>query len=276
MESRRNVLKKFGIMVIALGMLVGMTGFAMADPGVNGVFETQGVTIVTSIICEGNMQSSTDVHWEQSSSTPLTAIPGAPTSGDFYVATYSEDTMSNGVGFINYDKTLNLDTKERVNGEYNIEATKEIAFIGVDGAEITSTDHIFLDGTGEYSTTADEAICVFASDKSTTIPRFCNTVEAGSSFTMEVVNARTETNARFVTMAADYPVAVNHNIRVDKLADLPSVGKVSAFMEGIIMEGRGTCGSAFEEVEFSESTMADGYITLFDKVMGWESGIKRV
>jgi hypothetical protein len=267
-------MKKFGIMVIALAMLI--TGFAMADPGVNGVFETQGISIVTSIQAEGNMQSATDVHWEQSSAVPLNMIPGAPASGVFYLSTYNEDTMSNGVGFISYDKTTNLETKERVNGEYNIEATKEIAFIGVDGAEMTSTDNIFLDGTGNYSTTADKAICVFAATKSTTIPRFCNSVEAGSSFTMEVVNARTETSDRFVTMAADYPVEVNHNIRVDALSDVPSIGKVSAFMEGIIQEGRGTCASAFEEISFSESTMADGYITLFDKVMGWESGIKRV
>jgi len=31
-------MKKFGIMVIALAMLVGMTGFAMADAGVNATF----------------------------------------------------------------------------------------------------------------------------------------------------------------------------------------------------------------------------------------------
>ena len=71
-------------------------------------------------------------------------------------------------------------------------------------------------------------------------PRFCNTVEAGSSFTMEVVNARTETSDRFITDSADTPVEVNHNIRVDSLGDRPSVGKVSAFMEGSILEGRGT------------------------------------
>jgi len=120
-----------------------------------------------------------------------------------YTTTYSEETMSNGVGFINYDKDLNVETKAGLNGQSNIEATKEIAFEGMNGAEITSTDNIFLSGTGEAQTTSGRAICVFASDTSSTIPRFCNTVEAGSSFTMEVVNARTETNDRFVTDSAD-------------------------------------------------------------------------
>jgi len=269
-------MKKFGIMVIALAMLVGLTGIAMADPGVNQTFETQGISMVTSIQAEGNMVSATDVTWKQSSAQPITAFPPAPTAGTYYVSTYSEDTMSNGVGFISYDKSTQLETKSRLNGQYNIEATKEIAFIGVDGAEMTSTDNIFLDGTSVAQKTKDLAICVFAAGKSEYIPAFCNTVEAGSSFTMEVVNARTVTNDRFVLPSVDTPVTVNHNIRVDSLSDIPSIGKVSAFMEGQIQEGRGNASGIFEEIQFSESTSADGYITLFDKVMGYTSGIKRV
>jgi hypothetical protein len=273
-----NIMKKFGIMVIAFALLVVLTGIAMADPGVNQTFETQGISMVTSIQAEGNMVSATDVTWKQSNAQPITAFPPAPnTLGSvYYVSTYAEDTMSNGYGFIAYDKNTQLETKSRLNGQYNIEATKEISFIGLDGAEMTSTDNIFLDGTGNYTETKSAAICVFASSKSEYIPMFCNTVEAGSTFTMELVNARTETNDRFVVPSADTPTTLNHNIRVDTLADLPSVGKVSAFMEGKIQEGRGNNTGVFEDIEFSESTSADGFITLFDKNMGWTSGIKRV
>jgi hypothetical protein len=265
-------MKKFGIMVIALAMLVLLIGLGTADQGVNQTFETQGVSMVTSIQAEGNMFSATDVTWKQSSAVPLTAIPPAPAAGTYYVSTYSEDTMSNGVGFITYDKSTQLETKSRLNGQFNIEAIKEIAFIGMDGAEITSTDNIFLDGTGNWTKTADAAICVFAASTSEYIPRFCNTVESGSSFTMNVVNARTVTNDRFVIPSADTPLTLNHNIRVDMLEDIPSIGKVSAFMEGIVMEGRGNNTSYYEKIEFSEETMADGYITLFDKDMSWVSG----
>jgi hypothetical protein len=57
-------------------------------------------------------------------------------------------------------------------------------------------------------------------------------------------------------------------------------------MKGMIMEGRNNAGvntnttgglpSYYEKIEFTESTEADGYITLFDKNMDWVSGIKRV
>jgi hypothetical protein len=93
---------------------------------------------------------------------------------------------------------------------------------------------------------------------------------------MSVVNARTETNDRFVVASADTPLTLNHNIRVDSLGDLPSVGKVSAFMEGMVQESRNNATGLFENIEFSEYTSADGYISLFDKDMGWTSGIKRV
>jgi len=281
MKCRRNIMKKFGIMVIALAMLVLMTGIVMADTGVNQTFETQGVSLVTSINAFGNMYSTTDVTWKQSSVTPL-PIKSAMTAGSYYVATYSEDTQSNGEGDIMYDKDTNLETKAALNGQFNIEGTKEIAFAGYNGAEITSTDNIFLDGTGNYSTTRDNVICLFAEASSSTIPAFCNRVEMGSTFTAEYINAVTESNARFVLESADTPVEVNHDIRVDTYgtpstgAAIPSYGKVSAFAEGLIMEGRGTSNASFETIEWSEESMVDGSIYLFDKNMHYESGVKRV
>jgi hypothetical protein len=137
----------------------------------------------------------------------------------------------------------------------NIEATNQISFIGENGAEITSTGNLY----------ACEAT-----------PAFCNTIEAGSSFTMEVVNSRTETNSRFVTESLKNPLTLNHNIRIDKLSDTPSTGTVTAFMNGIIREGAGTATDPFKSVEFRERTSTSGRISLFDKVMGWESGINRV
>src|SRR5512139_3616759 len=104
MKCWRNIMKKFGIMIVALAMLVGMTGFAMADHGMNQTFETQGITVLTSIQAQGNMDSMTDVSWTQSSSQSIPTVPPL-TSGKYYVSTYEEDTQSNGVGNIFYDKT---------------------------------------------------------------------------------------------------------------------------------------------------------------------------
>jgi hypothetical protein len=135
-----------------------------------------------------------------------------------------------------------------------IQATTQISFIGANGAGITSTDSASRSG---YS------------------PAFSNMVESGSSFTMNVVNARTETNNGFVVGAVDTPSSVNHYIRLDALGNTPSVGKVSAFIEGITQESRGT-SNLFAQFEFSERTSVDGQIMLFDKDMHWESGTRRV
>jgi hypothetical protein len=135
-----------------------------------------------------------------------------------------------------------------------IEATKQISFFGADGAGITSTDTI--SGNGDS-------------------PAFSNRVETGSSFTMNGVNARTETNNAFGVGSVDTPSSVNHYVRLTAVGDTPSVGKVSAFIKGITQQARGTSG-LFEQVEFSERTSVDGQITLFDKDMHWESGARRV
>jgi hypothetical protein len=137
----------------------------------------------------------------------------------------------------------------------NIDATKQISFIGKDGAEITSTD----------------GVCLSSSSGA-----FCTTIESGSSFTMEVVNAKTQTNTGFVVGSSTVPVTLNHDIRVDKLGNLPSKGKVTAYIEGIVQEGKGTSASPFENIQFKERTSVSGNVTLFDKIMGWESGSRRV
>ncbi len=68
-------MKHYGFLVGAFAMLVAMTGFAMADPGVNATFETQGITIINSIQAQGNMDSMTDIDWVQTSADPPLEVP---------------------------------------------------------------------------------------------------------------------------------------------------------------------------------------------------------
>ncbi len=363
-------MKKSGILSITLALLFLVTGFVMADPGVNATFETQGVSMATNIQATGSLRSMTDLTWSTSSGGIVSSgadptLAGYPNWDNYplgggyeqwlldwaetqsyfpgfnlqdllayyqnyypgedltlfvadlaswaaqqtvgglntplrdnevrYTTTYGEETLSNGVGFISYGKDMMVETKAGLSGQSNLEATKLIAFEGTKGAQITSTDNIFLEGTGEAQTTSARAICVFASDTSSTIPRFCNSVESGSTVSGSIISVQTTTDERFIVDAADTPVEVNHHIRVDKLGDLPSVGQASAFMEGTILEAReGTTPSvdtgdgtvltlsdtgksaAYEEMTFRESTSVDGIIRLFDKDMSWESGIRRI
>jgi hypothetical protein len=268
-------MKTTTFLVLLIGLFVLTTGIAMADTGINATTETQGISITTSIIAVGNFYSKSDIAWTTTTSGGgLTGVPPL-SDGALYQAVYTEDTMSNGVGQIWYDKSLSVDTGAQLNGQSNIEATKQLAFIGENGSQIHSDEYIMVSGSANPAATNNAAICVFAGASSDTIPAFCNRVEAGSTIDMSMVNARTSTNTRFIVSSADTPVALNHDIRVDELAGKPSIGKVSAFMQGIIQEGRGSTAAAFENIEFSESSSVDGEVHLFDKDMGYISGVKR-
>jgi hypothetical protein len=278
-------MKKFGIMVIALAMLVLMTGIVMADPGVNQTFETQGITMETLVDVTGSMKASADVTWKITSTVPLGSIPPAPASGVYYLSTYSEDTESDGTADIQYSKDLILESKAANGDQSNIEATKLLTFNGYNGASVTTTDNIFLDGTGNYSLTKNQAICVFAASTSTYIPAFCNRVESGSTVSGEFINMETTTNDRFIVDSADTPVELNHVVTVSpvtivnsagQMQTYPSVGDAEAFMEGLIMEGRGNSSGIFETIEFAESTSVSGDIYKFSKNMHYESGFRRV
>jgi hypothetical protein len=133
----------------------------------------------------------------------------------------------------------------------NIFGTKQLSFFGEGRSTVTSSDSLFMSG-------------------------FSTTINSGSTIDGNVVNSNTETNSRFVLGSFNTPVALNHNIRVTPLGDLPSNGKVSAYTKGSVMEGRDANTGFFELMEFSERTSVDGKITLFDKQMSWTSGFSRV
>jgi len=277
-------MKKFGILVIALATL--FVGCAMADTGMNATQETQGISTSTTIDVVGSITSSTDIAWRASDLQTLNAIPplanppGAPTAGSsIYESVYSEDTQSVGTGLISYAKEMDVETGNRLRGQWNIEATKQIGFYGIDGATIVSTDYIMVDGAGQTAGAANSVICPFSAALPN-IPQFCNRAEAGSTIDMTIANVRTTSTNRFVMASADPGVELNHAIRVIPLADdVPSYGIATAHMDVLVQEGRSLStaptNGLYERVEFHESTTARGAITLFDKVMHYESGVVR-
>jgi len=90
-------MKKSGILVIALAMLFLVTGFVMADPGVNATFETQGVALVTSIQATGNLYSATALTWSGSSGGIISSGTDPTLAGYPYWDTYPTDPP--GIGY---------------------------------------------------------------------------------------------------------------------------------------------------------------------------------
>lgn len=132
--------------------------------------------------------------------------------------------------------------------------TRQMSFIGEDDAGITSIDSLSERGDG---------------------PVFSSRIETVSPFMARVVNARIETNSGFVAGSATTPSSLNNYLRLDEPGSIPSVGKVSAYMEGLSREASGT-SNLVETIEFSQITTVDGEIGLFEMNMHWESGGRRV
>jgi hypothetical protein len=281
-------MKKLGILIIALALLV--VGLAMAEPGIPQVREVQGLSTSTTVIAAGNFNAATSVQ--------VTSIHGDDSLADipplddsvYYTSLYTEDTQNAEVGYVSYDKDLDVSTANKVSGQYNIQAVKQITYLGVDASSIITNDYMLLDGAGEdYGNIADTLICPFGAEVEA--PSFCNRIETGSNMNLKVANLNTQMADRFIMKSADPGIAVVNNVGVSSYAaDLPSSGSVSAYIKGSIKEG-GRDGifavpvdgeqvekqryedpeDLYETVVFSDSTSISGSITTFAKSMSYSS-----
>lgn len=256
-------MKKTKLLATFILLLLGVAGIAVADHGIDPVPETQGISTSTTIIAVGNFDSHTELAWEGND------------GGTTYAAVYTEDTQSSGTGIINYDKELDIDTGAKISGQSNIEATKILGFVGLDGGRVYSSEYIMVDGSSSAEETGSGSICVFGGDTAI-LPAYCNRAEMGSTIDMSIVNVRTSSDSRFVMESGDYPVELNHEILVTEyIPGVPSKGMVSAFIDVLVHEGRGDGTTLAELIRFREETSLIGEITTFEKRMHYESGLVR-
>jgi len=265
-------MKKLGIMVIALALLV--VGMAMADPGVPQVREVQGLTTSTTVIGAGNFNAASNVALTIMTSTQGDDLSDIPNLDHFryYTTVYTEDTQNSEVGYVSYDKDLEVSTANKLLGQYNIQAVKQITYLGLDASSIVSTDYMMLDGAGErYGDIEDLVICPFGAENRA--PAFCNVVETGSSVNLRVANMNTQLGERFIEKSSDAGVMVYNNVGVGSYAaEVPSKGSVSAFIQGSIKEGgRTNAEDLYETMTFKDMTGFSGDISSFAKSMSYTS-----
>jgi hypothetical protein len=283
MKCRRIFMKKFGIMVIALALLV--VGMAMAEPGIPKINEVQGLSTSTTVIAAGNFNAASSVDVTISRFAPIAAMPAQNDEFVLYQSVYTEDTQNSEVGFISYDKDLDVSTANKVSGQYNIQAVKQITYLGVDASSVITNDYMMLDGAGaDYGNIEDVVICPFA--PGVEAPAFCNKVETGSNMNLKVANLNTQMGDRFIMKSIDPQVTIFNNVGVGSYAaDLPSKGSVSAYIKGSIKEGGREDSHTsplhipheddedlYETFVFSDSTGVSGDITTFAKSMSYTSG----
>ena len=284
-------MKKLVIFCIALTLL-GI-GIVTADPGIPKVNEVQGLATSTTVIAAGNFNAASSIDLVISSIVPVTDIPGPVWNGSapgetVYQSVYSEDTQNAEVGYISYDKDLDVSTANKVSGQYNIQAVKQITYLGVDASSVITNDYLLLDGAGWGGIAAENVICPFACSL---YPAFCNRVETGSNMNLKVANLNTQMGDRFIMKSADPGVAVFNNVGVSSYAaNLTSKGSVSAYIRGSIKEGgrmkdgltdnigdqqddESPIHDLYETVTFSDSTGISGDISTFSKSMNYISMI---
>jgi hypothetical protein len=277
MKCRRILMKKLGILVVALALLV--VGLAMAEPGINQVNEVQGLSTSTTVIAAGNFNAASSVQITSvAGEMNLATIPPLD-DGVYYTTLYTEDTQNSNVGYVSYDKDLDMSTANKIAGQYNIQAVKQITYLGVDASSIVTNDYLLLDGAGEdLPHIGALLLCPFGSNTKEA-PDFCNRVETGSAMNLKVANLNTQMGDRFIMKSADPGVAVYNNVGVGAYtSDLPSQGSVSAYIKGSIKEGGRDAGDPTDEpdqlaetVVFSDSTSISGVISTFAKSMSYTS-----
>ena len=198
------------ITIIALAMLLAFTGPAMADPGVNATPEVQGITTSTSIDCVGIVTESDSLAMTTTNSGAVSSPPLNPSQVE-YTAGYNDNLMAVN-GQTTFVKSMQISTANTIADQSNIKSTTDLQFIGIDGGRATRSEDILIDGAGQATDTASSILCPFASVTSSTIPAFCNIVQAGSSIDTSLTSVVTRADTRFIGTDATFPVVLNYHI----------------------------------------------------------------
>ncbi|MBP1929019.1 hypothetical protein J2741_001566 [Methanolinea mesophila] len=211
-----------------------------------------------------------------------------------YAVAYSESTVAD-QGLVSYTKNTGLDTSNQVVDNRNLQTSKIVEFVGFDTGRAVSSESLVVDGAGEFGLAESQFICPFAADQIDLTPEYCNIVEMGSDVDMTLMSLVTDSSERHIAASSDVPVAADYDIKVTGFGDIPAMGSASAFIDTHLQEGRTAYVMTIpihvldedysvdlysvgkgEDVVYSEMSTASGEITLFQKAMSYQSGVRRV
>jgi hypothetical protein len=291
MNFRSTAMKKLVFVVIGMAMLIVLTGTVLADPGVPQTPETQGFATLTSVQAVGTVTETDSLVWQLTNASALAKNSvGLAQDQVQYVSSYTENTIAD-QGLVSYARTMEVDTANKVGNQYNVRADKVVEFIGSDTGRMISEESLLLDGAGREMETAGIMLCPFASTAYTLYPAFCNIIEVGSTADVTIASLTTSADERHVMATADPNVAVDYTTKVTGFGDIPAMGSATAYINVHIQEGRQGYNARLnaiqgpplgksddpkaEDLVYSEVSTASGEISLFDKVIGYQSGMRR-
>jgi hypothetical protein len=266
-------MKPSTFLILALAVLFSLTGAAIADTGIYQVPETQGFVTSTISQAVGTVTETDSIVWQLGDDN-LTAPP-LLTGQIIAVMSYTENTIAD-QGLVEYIKDQSLDTASQVAGTYNFDTKKLVDFVGLDTGRMISDENMVLDiADFGYFDTGGLYVCPFAAQLTDESPGYCNIIEAGSSVDVTLASLSTAVDERHVEESADSAVAADYSIKMTGFGDIPAMGSATAYINAHLQEAREYEGLKAEDVAYSETTTASGDITLFEKVIGYQSGIRR-
>jgi hypothetical protein len=211
-----------------------------------------------------------------------TNIPGGIHTGALapgqiqYTTAYDADIVAQ-AGHTVLTKSMNIDTRNKVIGQSNLNAQTALTFIATaDGGNVVGSENLMLDGAGMPTTAANKMLCPFASAGGNVIPAYCNIVQVGSKYDLTIGSVTTAANERFVGTDATAPVVLNYAINVKPYTasgtQVPAIGSAMAYIKAHIQEGNNFNTTKAEDLTYSETSSVNGYINSFNKVIAYQSG----
>jgi len=271
-------MKTISVIVIALAMLIALTGAVMADQVVPQVPETQAITTSTSVIADGLVMESDALAWTLSNMS-INSIYTTPMLGAGqiqYTTAYDANIVAQ-AGTTTLVKSMAVDTRNKVIGTSNVKASTALTFAETaDGGDVVGSENILVDGAGNNTTASDRLLCPFAAGSDNVIPAYCNIIQAGSKYDLTVGSVTTGADDRFVGNDATAPVVLNYAINVKPYSttagSIPAIGSAMAYVKAHIQEARNNNISKNEDLTYSETSSVQGTITAFNKVIAYQSG----
>jgi hypothetical protein len=213
-----------------------------------------------------------------------------------YTTAYDANIVAQG-GHTAFTKTMTLDTRNKVIGQSNLKAQTGLTYAATDdGGNVVGSENLMIDGAGMPTKASDRMLCPFSSQPVDVIPAYCNIVQAGSKYDLTIGSVTTDANDRFVGTDATNPVVLNYDINIKPYTasgtQVPARGSAMAYIKAHIQESRNMSTipdvinqeftypdstitippSKAEDLTYSETSSANGYIYSFNKVIAYQSG----
>lgn len=259
-----------GVIIIAMVILIAVSGPAMAARPVPAGNESSVITVQTAAHVDGSFQARTELVLQQSNGD---LVPPLESGDQVSTVVYTENTMGIN-GETEYAKNTNINTGNVVNGQENVQTDRIITFEGEDGGGMVSSENVLVQTIASQG--SGSMICPWESMTNSTSPAECETVQAGSKMDVYEVSVSSSIGVRTVADTPGTTVSLDYSIDAHGINQTPgslenaAIGSATAYVDGNVLESIGNGTAPGSNVEFHDLTSVDGLFDL-SKTVSYDS-----